>query len=1184
MKLLVKTFRNALLRVRSKLANLFYRSTGRLMPRVESRRARAGAVVDLFASILARVEGLSHQVTYNVMDILRYDFHNIEHIWLADRFRRAYEAKYPLSDTVALAAAKRTENERVAIALEIFTMLHRVGVQQENPTIFTDVVEGLNIPFSSDRFEDLLLTSGAEAQHPLESLTFAADSDEKNVTLAGEDKDLAFRAIRCMNLMVIVNDGDMPLTVRGLQLQKGDMLPLSAGQFISLSSRQLGYSTICSLMQSRYSSVRYICYLNSDSNGIYISRRRTRDSIAHLRLGIYAEVESLRKEAELVVDNEPVAFGQSVRCNYYTPFTVNGSGPYHLLELTQSDVAGFTYQFAADSFTVTVSNLPYLNKPGVLMLTPGLASGTVFEVSYSRSTGKGQVKLLESSVHSLKVHGELVRDTRELQDGDLIELSSVQYLRCHFSSGVLDEETSIISSLRVRGLSRDFVRSGRVVDNIDFSVKKGERVCILGPSGCGKSTLLNMLAGHLEPSFGSIRYNGRRLKPRDMDLRRLIAFIPREDILEESLTVGEHLYLASIARRPRLVPSDRRRRVLSVLQTIGLSHLANRPVGRAGQRTISDGERTRLNLGLDLTGNAEVYLMDEPISGLASGDADRVMQMVEKLSDRRILICTLHRPSMSILQRFDKVLVMNAHGQMSFWGSPKEMMNYFREAAREMDLRVPFESITAGGADYVFDVLEMPYNRVGPQPAYNMWQERYESYAYKLASAVTPVSEPQEPLEVHKEIPTQPLRSLKEQWRLFRMWVVRTFLSRVRSKRGLYATLLEGPLLALLIAGTLRAASDTDYSFYKALHVNEYLFLSLVLAMFFGLMDAACEILRDRHILRRESNYSPFIPGYLAAKCLVLTAIAGVQCGLYLLTGNMILEINSMFLNHFSVMLMTAFIGISLSLMVSSLATSERMALNIVPLILVPQILLAGALIKFNEMNEFSPDALLNRVPESIAKPFSALRHRVAYQDEETHDISSAPIPLIAEFCPLRYAFEMMFVIQTSDNLWENANEAIDKRREYLKANGTPTELRYIQRCALLMNSPAATPEEARHILRRIIKAARVQDQNFLEGVTTAIENRRTFPSDRPLEFFFSNRKMTELTEGVKAARKDARIQEHRGFFLAPRQALPFRGINQATDEGSIPTIGRNTFYLLLMGICPILISAWRLRRICRGG
>ncbi len=648
------------------------------------------------------------------------------------------------------------------------------------------------------------------------------------------------------------------------------------------------------------------------------------------------------------------------------------------------------------------------------------------------------------------------------------------------------------------------------------------------------------------------------------------------------MTVGEHIYKASVARRPRLNDSDRKRRVLAVLNFVGLGHLANRSVGRSWERTISDGERTRLNLGLDLTGTAEVFLIDEPISGLASGDAERVIETLEGMASGRILLCTLHRPAQTILNRFRKVMVLDMHGQMAFWGSPGEMVAYFREAARELGLHVPYEARMAGGADYVFEVLEAPYRRLGQRRnlSKGMWQERYESHAYRYRAKEREAEEAAEA----RPIPKSPRRSPLELWRLFHLWASRTFLARARSRMGLYAMLLEGPVLALLIAGTLRAATDSPYTFYKALHINEYLFLSLVLAMFFGLTDAACEILRDRPLLRRESNYKLFTTGYLLAKTIVLTGIAGVQCALYLLVGNWILGIHEMFWSHFAILLLTAFVGMALSLVVSAFARSERTALNIVPLLLVPQILLAGALVRFEEMNEFTPSVPEALVPDFIDRHLSNLRHRVAYQDETTHDISTRPVPLIAEFCPLRYAFEMMFVNQTSYNLWEVENERINQRRDELKEHGSGEELRFVQRAALLLNSSVKNAGEAKELLRRARKAVLLHDETYFEDTVRDVEAHPQHETDQPPEFYYSNRKLAAIREGIKTARKDARLEEHRGFFLAPRQAFPLLGLDQETDENSVSTISRNAIYLFIMGLFPILLAGWKLRRITRGG
>lgn len=1177
-----RSLRRRILRGRSVLASLLNTAPHRIAAKDETRRSHAGIITDLFASIMCQVVDIGVDKLDTAMDILRHDFPNVEHSWLAERFKTAYEAAYPLPATLALAASGRTEAERISLALEIYALLLRIGGDLTSPTLFEEVTFGLNLPGVASMLENLMRTPGAPAPHPMESINFSTQSGRNTVQLPVEENDVQFRAIRCVNFLLIINDSETPISVRGQVLGRGGVLPLSARQSVELQSCFFSYRTIVSLLQYQNTGVKLVNYLSLIGDRISMTRQKPRNCVARVTFGTEVEIDLLKEDVPFILGNASLQADKKHTCSYFEPFYIQDQGPFTFVDLADTETIGSSFQLDAAERKVLVSNLPYLTRSDALKLTPGLAPGVVFEVAYSRLSNTGTVRVLEGSSHSLTVGDIPVKGEMALNDGDLIALSGVQFLRCRFSSGVLEEETNLISSLTVRGLTRDFVRAGRVVDNIDFSLKRGEMACILGPSGSGKSTLLSMLAGHLQPSFGSITYNNERLTIDSVNLRRHIAFIPREDILDEAMTVGEHVYQASVTRRPRLGHVDRMRRVSTVLNFVGIGHLADRSVGRAGERTISDGERTRLNLGLDLTGTSEVFLIDEPISGLSSGDAERVIETLEDMSHGRILLCTLHRPAQTLLNRFKKVMVLDTHGQMAFWGSPQEMVEYFRNAAHEMRLRIPREAIAAGGADYVFEVLDAPARMLGNRQLENpnIWQERFEKYSYSHKKT-EPVVEEQE--ETFRRIPRIRARSPIELWRLFRLWVSRTLLARVRSRLGLYAMLLEGPVLAALIAGTLRVSSDTPYTFYKSLHVPEYLFLSLVLAMFFGLTDAACEILRDRPLLRRESNYRLFTSGYLTAKVLVLTGIAGLQCALYLLVGNAILGIHYMFWEHFAVMLLTAFVGIALSLMVSAFVRSDRTALNIVPLLLVPQILLAGALIRFEEMNEFSPRIPEGIVPAAIDKRLSNLRHRVAYQDELTHDISSKPVPLVAEFCPLRYAFEMLFVVQTTNNLWELQTGRVNKLREQYKDSGSLDELRFIQRAALAFNGVASNVYEAKEILRRVNKAAMRHNEAFLERVIIEQDERIPRPGDQPAEFYFSNRKLTTMTEGVKTARKDGRTNEYRGFFLSPRQARPFAQQDHETDENSISTVLRNAIYLFIMGLVPILLAGWKLRRICRG-
>lgn len=349
-------------------------------------------------------------------------------------------------------------------------------------------------------------------------------------------------------------------------------------------------------------------------------------------MGLACEVEVLRPEVEFAVDGRRLYPGESVRMAYYSSFTLDGEGPFSMGEVqnSMSDI-GRRFRLDPGNRKLRVTNLPEKARKGDMLLTPGLAPGAVLEVSFSSATNSGWLEVVEASM-PLLLNGRPVRGRVSLRDGDVVHLNAYHALRCRFSAGVLDEEYHAIRTLSVEGVTKEFLRSGRVLDNIDLTVKRGEMVCILGPSGSGKSTLLSMLAGQLPPTRGCIRYNNQLLYSAPDLIRPYIAFIPREDILDAAMSVSEHISQATMIRRPRLSRSERVRRVNAILKFLGLTHIASRRVGEMNARTISDGERTRLNLGLDLAGIADVFLLDEPISGLSTSDAKLVMQTMQNMS------------------------------------------------------------------------------------------------------------------------------------------------------------------------------------------------------------------------------------------------------------------------------------------------------------------------------------------------------------------------------------------------------------------------------------------------------------------------------------------------------------------------------------------------------------------------
>src|SRR5205823_9124547 len=133
--------------------------------------------------------------------------------------------------------------------------------------------------------------------------------------------------------------------------------------------------------------------------------------------------------------------------------------------------------------------------------------------------------------------------------------------------------------------------------------------------------------------------------------------------------------------------------------------------------------------------------------------------------------------------------------------------------------------------------------------------------------------------------------------------------------------------------------------------IPTFLFLGLIIAMFLGLTNSADDIIRDRAVLQRERNLDVRLSYYVIAKTVTLGVFALIQCVLFVLIGNYVLEIRGMFWIYLGIMFMTAMSGVSLGLLISSLVADPKTAANIVPLVLIPQIIMGLALIKYEYIN-----------------------------------------------------------------------------------------------------------------------------------------------------------------------------------------------------------------------------------------
>src|SRR5438067_2115987 len=511
--------------------------------------------------------------------------------------------------------------------------------------------------------------------------------------------------------------------------------------------------------------------------------------------------------------------------------------------------------------------------------------------------------------------GLKVRTTAPLKDGDTIRIDIGQFLRCNFSERIIEEERNIIRTLEANEITHRFGKGQIGLEGISFNIARGELVCVMGASGSGKSTLMRVLAGQLQPTSGEVVLNGQSLYENLDALKHYVSYMPQQDAFDEHLTIGENLLFAAAIRAPHLSRRDRTRRLEAKLVELGLGERRDAVVGSPEKKTLSGGERKRLNIGLDMIGMSDVYLFDEPTSGLSSKDSEHVIEIIRSMAHNKIIIVTIHQPSSKLFQLFHKAILLDKGGRLVFFGTPTEMLRYFAEAEHQHQFGADLGACPSCGTtrpEFIFDVLETPLRDLSGDIIYEenskgqlvaarryspeFWRDKYE--AFRLIQDVKQVSLLQEPVA---PLPAAPIERKRlpvrwhDEWTQFRTLLRRSFLSKLRNRANMVITIGVSPVLALLIATILRYSENGTYDFASAYHIPTFLFPGLIVAMFLGLTNSADDIIRDRPVLQRERNIKVRLSYYVVSKTLTLGVFAFIQCVLFVLIGNSLLQIRGMF-------------------------------------------------------------------------------------------------------------------------------------------------------------------------------------------------------------------------------------------------------------------------------------------------
>jgi len=523
--------------------------------------------------------------------------------------------------------------------------------------------------------------------------------------------------------------------------------------------------------------------------------------------------------------------------------------------------------------------------------------------------------------------------------------------------------------------------------NINIEEESGKLVGLMGASGAGKSTLLNVLNGHDKPSEGQVLINGVNIHKDPEKIEGVLGFVPQDDLLIEELSVYQNLYYAAKLCFDNLSKSEIEELVINTLTNLGLIETKDLKVGSPLDKTISGGQRKRLNIGLELLREPSVLFCDEPTSGLSSRDSENIMDLLKELSLKgKLIFVVIHQPSSDIFKMFNELVILDTGGYQIYYGNPVEAVVYFRDIINLINSEQG-ECVECGNVnpEQIFNIIETKVineygnftneRKVSPEQWYQHFQEKINLPKVKEEGQA-----PKSTLNIPNKIKQLGLFSARD------------VLAKLSNKQYLLINLLEAPILALILAYIVRyynedSVAHSGYSFSTNLNIPAYLFMSVIVALFMGLTVSAEEIIRDRKILKREAFLNLSRSSYLLSKILILFTLSAIQTFTFVLVGNFLLEIEGMLITHWLILFSTSCMANTLGLNISSAFNSAVTIYIIIPILLIPQLVLSGVVVKFDKLNP--------------------------------HLSSAGEVPLVGDLMTSRWAFEAAMVSQFKDNEYE---------------------------------------------------------------------------------------------------------------------------------------------------------------------
>ena len=538
-----------------------------------------------------------------------------------------------------------------------------------------------------------------------------------------------------------------------------------------------------------------------------------------------------------------------------------------------------------------------------IVLNHGTISKVHASITLTPNNGY-QIKDL-GSTNGTYINGRKIKTVETIDFKDNIFIGRHQ-ITLEAPSKNLSDELAITAI----GIEKTYSNGVKGLKKMDLSIPSKSIIAIMGPSGCGKSTLLKALNGDTPPTKGKVFLFNLELSENWQYLKTQIGYVPQDDIIHQQLTVEQCLYFTAKLRLDNLSDQYIDKKIDQVLEDLNILEKKKNLISN-----LSGGQRKRVSIAVELMTDPLIMFLDEPTSPLDPQTVEDFLEIMKKLSERgTTVLMVTHKPE--DLGYMDEVIFMAEGGNIVYQGDTNKYKEYFN----------------------VKSVVSV-FSQISGKTA-EIWIRKYlnprvlgSNSGFDFVKSTSEVS------------------SIEQ----FSWLSKRYFKIKLNDRLNSSLLLAQAPIIAILIC-----------LIYSEIN-SGVLFMVAISAIWLGAQNAAREIVSEQAIYKRERMFNLKILPYIFSKISVLSFFSIIQSAIFIFilfiryNNSDITDLNQPF-KLFLWMIFLSIASTFLGLLLSSMVRTTERAMTILPLILLPQIMLAGIISKIsNGLVEFISYLTLSR-------------------------------------------------------------------------------------------------------------------------------------------------------------------------------------------------------------------------------